>query len=131
MKKKGWVKPVQDYVKLNVDASFVADDLRGATGAIIHDSHGSFVVVCSTKLEYVHNAFSAEIHALKQGLLLAIQAMQEGGYSSSVATATLDDCYHLASYFLKIQFEHNYREANMVAHELAKLARRNDQHVWL
>jgi ribonuclease HI len=111
---------VQDYVKLNVDASFDADDLRGATGAIIRDSHGSFVVACSTKLKYVHNAFSAEIHALKQGLLLAksigcnrliccsgnldvIQAMQEGGYSSSVATPTLDDCYHLASDFLKIQ----------------------------
>jgi hypothetical protein len=57
--------------------------------------------------------------------------MQEGGYSSGVAAATLDDCYHLASDFLKIQFEHNYREANMVAHELARLARRNDQHVWL
>jgi hypothetical protein len=27
MKKKGWVKPMQDYLKLNVDVSFDADDL--------------------------------------------------------------------------------------------------------
>jgi hypothetical protein len=27
MKKKGWVKPVQDFVKLNVDVAFDADDL--------------------------------------------------------------------------------------------------------
>jgi hypothetical protein len=46
MKKKGWVKPMQDYLKLNVDVSFDADDLWGAIGAIIRDSHGSFVVAC-------------------------------------------------------------------------------------
>jgi hypothetical protein len=40
-------------------------------------------------------------------------------------------CYHLASEFMEIQLEHNCREANMVAHELARLARGSDQQVWL
>jgi hypothetical protein len=32
---------------------------------------------------------------------------------------------------LKVKFEHNFREANLVAHELARLARGSDQQVWL
>jgi hypothetical protein len=51
-----------------------------------------------------------------------IQAMKEGGYSNCVAVAILDDCYHQAIEFVKIEFEHNFCEANMVADELAKSA---------
>jgi hypothetical protein len=32
IKKKGWEKPMQDFVKLNVDVAFYADDLCGSTG---------------------------------------------------------------------------------------------------
>jgi hypothetical protein len=39
-KTKGWSKPIQSFVKLNVDASFDADDLRGTTVGIIRDSQG-------------------------------------------------------------------------------------------
>jgi hypothetical protein len=60
-----------------------------------------------------------------------IQAMEDGGYSNGIAAATLDDCYHLAVDFIKIQFDHNYRKANQVAHELARVAYRHDQSVWL
>jgi hypothetical protein len=59
-----------------------------------------------------------------------IQAMNNGGYSSGIAAAILDDCYHLATKFVKIHFEHDYREANSVAHELARLARGQMQQVW-
>jgi ribonuclease HI len=148
LRKAGWAKPLNDFVKLNVDASFDADDLRGATGAVLRDSNGLFIAASTSKLESVHDVLSAEIHALKQGLILAqiigcnriiccsdnmdvIQAMKEGGYSNCVAAAILDDCYHLATEFVKIEFEHNFREANMVAHELAKSAGREDQHIWL
>jgi ribonuclease HI len=141
-------KTLQDFVKLNVDASFYADDLCGATGGVIRDSHGSFISARNSKIDHVNDILSAEALALKQGLILAqtvgcdraiccsnsmdvIQAMEDGGYSNGSAAAIFDDCYHLASYFLKIQFEHNYREANQVAHELARVAGRNDQSVWL
>jgi hypothetical protein len=60
-----------------------------------------------------------------------IQAMNNGGYSSGVAAAILDDCYHPATDFVKIQFEHDYRESNSVAHELARLTRGKVQLVWL
>ena len=42
-----------------------------------------------------------------------------------------DDCYHIATDFLKVQFEHTYREANRVAHELARVARGSNEYVWL
>jgi hypothetical protein len=58
-----------------------------------------------------------------------IQAMP--GFSNKVAAAILDDCYHLASDFVKIEFEHNCLEANVVAHELARIAWYQEHHVWL
>jgi ribonuclease HI len=144
LRKAGWAKPLNDFVKLNVDASFDADDLRGATGAIIRDSNGLFIAASTSKVESVHDVLSAVIHALKEGLILAqiigcnkivccsdnvdvIQGMKEEGYSNCVAAAILDDCYHLATEFVKIEFEHNFCEANMVAHELAKSVHRVDQ----
>jgi hypothetical protein len=57
--------------------------------------------------------------------------MHEGGYYNGASAAILDDCYHLASKFLKVKFEHNFRDANSVARELARLARGSDQQVWL
>jgi hypothetical protein len=41
--RRGWVKPKEDYVKLNVDASFDADEDSGATGMILRDDHGFFI----------------------------------------------------------------------------------------
>jgi hypothetical protein len=60
-----------------------------------------------------------------------ISVMKEGGQSSGVAAAIFDDCYHLASEFSKIIFEHSFRESNCVAHELARVARGIAGHVWL
>jgi hypothetical protein len=65
--KAGWAKPPKDFVKLNVDASFDANDLRGATGTVIRDCNGLFIAVSTSKLESVHDVLSVEIHALKQG----------------------------------------------------------------
>jgi ribonuclease HI len=131
---KGWAKPPESFVKLNVDASFDADDLQGTTGAIIRDCKGTFVAASNSKIDFIHDVMSAEIHALKGGLTLAqsmgcnrvicydnmdvIQAMTEGGFSNGAD-------------FVKIQFEHTFRESNRVAHELARLAREHEHNVWL
>jgi hypothetical protein len=46
----GWVKPREDYVKLNVDAGFCADSGSGSTRAIIRDDTGRFIAAscCGT-----------------------------------------------------------------------------------
>ncbi|KAF7016732.1 hypothetical protein CFC21_030269 [Triticum aestivum] len=82
----------------------------------------------------------AEALALKLGLTLAqraecnriiinpdnlkvIETMQDGGQSAGAAAAILEDCFLYACDFVMTRSEHCNREANKVAHELARLAR--------
>ncbi|XBI72514.1 hypothetical protein VPH35_066452 [Triticum aestivum] len=55
--------------------------------------------------------------------LKVIETMQDGGQSADAAAAIFDDCFHYACDFVMTRFEHCYKEANKVAHELAILAR--------
>jgi ribonuclease HI len=138
---------LKDYVKINVDASFDVGQLRGTTGAVIRDCNGNCIAANNTKLEFVQDLLSAESHAIKQGLILpqmvgcnriiissdsndTVKIMQ-GGNSSGVAAAIFNDCYYLSSEFLRVQFEHSFREANSVAHELARVARGAQTQTWL
>jgi hypothetical protein len=99
-------------------------------------------------MEFAQDVMSAEAYTMKQGLLLAqmvgcnriiissdnsdaVKIMQEGGNSSGVAATIFDDCYYLSSEFSRVQFEHSFREANSVAHELARVARGSQPQVWL
>ncbi|XBI63808.1 hypothetical protein VPH35_044145 [Triticum aestivum] len=55
--------------------------------------------------------------------LKVIETMQDGGQSAGAAATIFDDCFHYACDFVVTRFEHCNREANKVAHELARLAR--------
>jgi hypothetical protein len=59
----------------------------------------------------------------------AVKAINEGGSSGTVA-AIFDECYHLATEFPIVVFEHSHREANSMAHELARLAKCSPECVW-
>jgi hypothetical protein len=61
----------------------------------------------------------------------AVKIVQDGGNSSGVAAAIFDDCYYLSSEFLRVQFQPSFREANSVAHELARVARGSQTQTWL
>jgi hypothetical protein len=70
--KKGiWIKPQLEFLKINVDASFDANDLRGTTGAIMRDNIGEFIVASNIKIEHARDVLTVEAIALKQGLVLA------------------------------------------------------------
>ena len=148
MKKEGWSKPPKDYVKINVDAGFDIDNLKGTTGAVARNHKGQFIAACNSKIEYVHDALSAEVYALKQGLQLAeslgcnrviinsdnhdvVVTMKEGGNSQGVAAAIFDDCYYMAKELVSVRYEHSSRDTNQVAHELAQMAKYSDHKVWL
>ncbi|XBI08586.1 hypothetical protein VPH35_136294 [Triticum aestivum] len=62
--------------------------------------------------------------------LEVVETMQDGGQSAGAAAAIFDDCYHYACDFIMTKFEHCNREANKVAHELARLARFFSTSVW-
>ena len=95
----GWKKPPEDFVLLNVDASFNHTRSSGSTGAVLRDSAGSFVAAAVNCFEHVLDAPMAEAMALREGMALAqmigcsklvihsdcqevVQTMQQGGLST-------------------------------------------------
>ncbi|KAK1696615.1 hypothetical protein QYE76_013312 [Lolium multiflorum] len=54
-----WLKPPRDHVKVNVDASFDEDSLRGTIEAVARDAAENFIAASNSK------------HALKKRILLA------------------------------------------------------------
>ncbi|XBJ13296.1 hypothetical protein VPH35_017677 [Triticum aestivum] len=147
MKKGGWHCPPRGFVKLNVDASFDQDMLKGTMGAVLRDDKGRFIAGGNGKIDHCADVLMAEALALKFGLTLAqragcnrliinsdnlevIETMQDGGQSTGVAAAIFDDCFHYACDFIMTRFEHCNREANRVAHELARLARFSSTLDW-
>jgi hypothetical protein len=67
----GWVRPREDFVKLNVDVGFSADSGMGSTGAIIREESGRFIAANCRGLSFLSDAATAEVTALRDGLILA------------------------------------------------------------
>jgi hypothetical protein len=49
-----------------------------------------------------------------------VEAMQNGGFSATVGAPFFDECWLLCTEFNSISVEFCYREANFVAHNLAR-----------
>jgi ribonuclease HI len=135
--KDGWKKPPEGYLKLNVDAGYDETTSTGSTGAVIRDSSGGFIAASQRYLDNVIDAPTCEVIALRDGLLLAqqlgvskliaqsdcmevVEAMQNGGFSATVGAPFFDECWLLCTEFNSISVEFCYREANFVAHNLAR-----------
>jgi ribonuclease HI len=122
---------------LNTDASFHADSCAGLAGAIIQDYKGSFIAASCLSISYVSSTAMAEAIAMKEGLELA----QNLGCNSLIAeldsTDTIEacsgesrwwnesmaiyaDCIDISSAIGSVSFKFCQREANQVAHEIAK-----------
>ena len=61
-------------MKLNVDASFDHDLLRGTMGAVSRDEKGRFIAGGNGKIDYCADVLMAEALALKFGIILAQRA---------------------------------------------------------
>jgi ribonuclease HI len=137
--KEGWKKPLEGNLMINVDAAFDEDSGKGATGVVIRDSSGSCIAAMQTFLAHVVDAPMAEAYAFRDGLTLAqqigvhnftvqtdcaqvVETMKNGGFSATSSAAIYDDCTILWSGFGKVSIEHCNREANQVAHELARVS---------
>lgn len=132
-------------MKLNVDAAFDSDSLQGAIGAILRDDRGAFIATMNEQLDVCVDAFMAEPMVLGFGLYLAqsvgrnrmiinsdnahvITTMHEGGSFAGLAAAVFEDCYHMSTDFSRVIYEHCPREANVIAHELARFS---NPETWL
>ena len=92
--------------------SFTAEAIAARFGLDLANTIG-----CS-KIEV--NSYSVEVvNALSQG------------YSSSVASSIIDDCYFMSLGFSHVIYDHYNRERNRVSHELARLARFFSPSVWM
>lgn len=110
---KATIKRARGFVKLNVDASFDHDRLRGTAG----DDKGKFIARGNWRIHWCMDILTVEAMTLRYGLSIAqragcnrlvinsdnievIETMNNGGRSSSTAAAVFDNCYFLACDFL-------------------------------
>jgi ribonuclease HI len=106
---------------------------------VIRDRTGGYIAAMQTFLPHVVDAPMAEAYAFRDGLTLAqqigvqkftvqtdcvqvVETMKNGGFSATSSAAIYDDCSILWSDFGIVSIEHCNREANQVAHELARVS---------
>jgi ribonuclease HI len=132
-----WEKPEVRKIKVNVDASFHGDVRAGTTSAVIRDGQGKFLVASSTYFPNISSAATAEALAMMEGLALANHYGGTNVIMESDSLETINACngdevwwgeesaifadyIDLASHIDGVEYRHCYREANEVAHELAR-----------
>jgi ribonuclease HI len=137
-----WIKPDPRQVKLNVDAAFHDESKTGSIGAIIRDYLGNFVAAWVKYFSNVASATMAEAYAMKEGLALArdlgcnriiaeldsidvIEACKGESTWWNELSAIYADCTDIVVSIGCVTFGHIMREANEVAHELAKYSHSN------
>jgi ribonuclease HI len=124
-------------LKVNVDGSFHPDSHAGWTGAIMRDFEGKFVAAASSYLTNIDSAAIAEAYAMREGLKLAnlmgynnivmesdsleiVEACTGETTWWTTSSAIYADCVDYAANIGNVHYRFCHREANEVAHELAR-----------
>ncbi|KAL6526559.1 hypothetical protein OROGR_015649 [Orobanche gracilis] len=144
-RERRWKVPAQGMVKLNVDAA------RGAVGwglgVVIRDHMGEVLLLASGKEGVDLGVNFAEASAIRRGLILAmehghtrihvesdsltvINGIQDTSKHNSYLSLILGEIRTLSQAFVSISFSHVFREGNVVAHNIAKYAVSNSEHIW-
>ena len=115
---------------------------QGSGGGLIRDELGNWVVGFTRKLGRM-NSFTAEVWALRDGLLLChqmnipaiiveldakalVDAISNPRYSNTVISPIFYDCKCLLSQIPQVRIKHIFREANKCANRLANFAHSQD-----
>ncbi|XP_024163854.1 uncharacterized protein LOC112170789 [Rosa chinensis] len=125
--------------KLNVDGSYLPNQVTGGLGGVLRDDIGRFRAAFATPVNNVNTAKHTELMAIKDGLQL-LQFMQvdnvvletgclEATYDISNAThnvtvlgGLIDDIKTILLSFCSVTISHTPRTCNGVAHRLACIA---------
>ena len=111
----------------------------GATAAVIRDANGNFLAAQCRYITHVADVVTAEATAMRDGLIFAnslglprVEAESDSqnvinlcdGQSKwwDAAAAIFAECIDTATSIGKVIFSHCFRDANSVAHELAKFS---------
>ena len=68
-----WPAPAPGTVALSVDGSFQKDDGTAAAGMVLRNSDGAVLFAAYRFIFHCNDSLEAELHALMQGMALAIQ----------------------------------------------------------
>jgi ribonuclease HI len=120
-----------------VDASFYHDSRAGVVGAVLRDYQGSFIAANCSFIPQVASVAMAEAIAMREGLGLAATMGCNALIAESDSVEVIEACTGEAMWWSdsaaiyadildatttidKVIFKHCSREANKVAHDLAK-----------
>jgi ribonuclease HI len=70
-RKSVWTKPKEEYVLINVDASYDPESHSGGIGAVLRDDVGRFIAACNDPIIYEIDANTAEARAISRCIALA------------------------------------------------------------
>jgi hypothetical protein len=70
---KLWPPPPAGWMVLSVDGSFSAQEGRASAGMVLRRENGSMIFVAYRYIFNCNDALEAEIHALMQGMALAVE----------------------------------------------------------
>jgi hypothetical protein len=63
-----WKKPEAGSMKINIDGSFQAETLVGATWAMIRDDNGGFLKAMARRIPLASSVLMTEVEAWRDGL---------------------------------------------------------------
>ncbi|XP_016192126.1 uncharacterized protein LOC107633006 [Arachis ipaensis] len=138
-----WRPPLQDWIKSNVDATFIGAQSVGAVAAVFRDHNGSLLSGINSTI-VAGSPLAAEALAIRADLIMSqnflmqkiiiesdnqilIQALKSHASIAEIQVV-LDDIHHLARIIPSCGFIWVPREANSLAHEVAKLTRQGTLH---
>ncbi|RYR05051.1 hypothetical protein Ahy_B06g084898 [Arachis hypogaea] len=138
-----WRPPLQGWIKCNVDVAFIDAQSVGAVAAVFRDHNGSLLSGINSTI-VAGSPLAAEALAIRAALIMSqnflmqkiiiesdnqilIQALKSHASIAEIQVV-LDDILHLARIISSCGFTWVPREANSLAHEVAKLTRQGTLH---
>ncbi|KAM3297367.1 hypothetical protein ACQJBY_039309 [Aegilops geniculata] len=143
-----WPRPAPDQVALSVDGAFLHEDGTAAAGMILRRHDGSVIFAAYRCIFNCNDALEAELHAIMQGMALALQhctgpIVVQSDSSEALGAMTGESLSRSAYGHLVAEIRHHMgvrefipskirREQNRVAHRLALYSRtESTTAVWL
>ena len=127
-----WKRSKARHVKLNVDASFHADEGSDATAAVLRDDKGR-VIAAQCRYIQVAAANTSGFNRVeaKSDSLNVVNCCQGQNQWWDAAATVFAECIDIATLIGKVIFSHCFRKANSIAHELAKFSFSNkSETIW-
>jgi hypothetical protein len=134
-----WEKPDDQWIKVNVDATFSAEFRTGSWVAVVRDNQGKTIASAWGKIEYCQSAQMGEAISCYEGLKLALsvscknvmvetdcvsllKVFDPGGGDRSPSSIIGQDFHRLIPMGTVIKLKYTNRKANRLAHEIARFA---------